>query len=1382
MKKLLTFLFSIFIGCVSINAQTVLTYQGQTYNDTQTDVSNGINVPRDVPTTFSFLNNSVTAVNSQGYMLQAGDEGVSYGTNGNLNGELISGNKFTWNGNFDALSPSMVITHGVFTGCNIDVNIKYNYLYKVPMGIIRKSGSSMTNTKGGVFYNIVKTFNVGAVEKGMNNVNWYNNTFYNDRTTTQTYRPCIDIYENTDVTPTAAAHGAKVKNNIFYTKYKTPVISITTDSRIGFECDYNLYWCEEGDHTPVFNVGGSTYTWTQWKALGYDTHSVNINPNFNNITDFVPSARLNYGTDLGTAFNTGLATNATWTVNSAPATQVQNGTWQVGARVYASAVVVVPPTVTTTAISSIGTTTANSGGNVTSDGGATVTERGVCWDMSGGPALDNPHTHDGTGTGSFTSNITGLSPNTTYYVEAYATNSAGTSYGNLVSFKTTSTTTTITIEGQTVNDSNNPVDDNYAAVRIDNSIKAQLYYRNNSITSINQHGYMLDAGDESVLSTNNNLDGAVITGNKFTWNGTQTGSVITHGLFTGYNINDVVKYNYLTNVPYGIIIKSGSATSNMTNTTGGVSYNIVKNGRFSGRVKGINGTKYYNNTFYGDANSWYHILITSNSDNGTPFPSTGTKIKNNIFYTITKIPSISIELNSLTGFECDYNVYWCEAGDNTPIFTVEGVSKTWTQWKALGYDAHSIVINPNFNNTTDFVPAVRLDYGTDLGTDFNTGLATTATWTVGSAPATQAQNGTWQVGARVYTSSTPYAGPIWYVATNGSNTTGDGSPIKPWASLSYACTKVTTAGHTIIINAGTSYIESGQILLSNGVTIKGAGKDITRIKLLFATSYPCLKLETPNGWGNTAYGNQSITGITFDGDLTGLIAIGTNFRSNVDIHDCDFVNFVESAVFFNGEPTYVWTLDNPYNNYTAGNTDYPYMPDANGWCTGNKLYNSTVTNCSKMLSYSATGAICLGTQDGFVMHDVTINSTARSGFGLKFWDLGFTKNCDISYNDITISPIGTGHPFEFGVEWWWSFGGDRFYNNRIRGSFDIVNSVDNYSVGYSVKAYNNNIGRDTTPSTLERGFLLEGVQEHTQLLSNYVHHVARAVYIPRGNFTGKDRLFHVDINTNLFVKLGQTGTNYQTWGVYYPDYSDEAESQYLKIQNNVFEADNSLSTISMFGIQLPNVSKQSYIYTDNNIILNFDEYPIFASGARTKADNIFVRNNLSYNNGNNNLPYYDAAFRNSLTNYTETNNLIANPLFVSSNDYHLADNSPAIGKGIWVDLTTDIYGVQWKKPPSIGACESTTSLPIVYVAPSPTGNDATGDGSITKPWFTLNKAWENISAGYTVYMRGGTYNYLQQQNLYDKNGTATDSIRLFAYPNEKPIISRGTPFTYPQWP
>ena len=102
------------------------------------------------------------------------------------------------------------------------------------------------------------------------------------------------------------------------------------------------------------------------------------------------------------------------------------------------------PTLTTTVISSITATTAISGGNISSDGGAMITARGVCWNTTANPVLTGSHTTDGSGIGTFLSNITGLNSGTTYHVRAYATNSAGTTYGNDISF-TTSTSPGLSI-------------------------------------------------------------------------------------------------------------------------------------------------------------------------------------------------------------------------------------------------------------------------------------------------------------------------------------------------------------------------------------------------------------------------------------------------------------------------------------------------------------------------------------------------------------------------------------------------------------------------------------------------------------------------------------------------------------------------------------------------------------------------------------------------------------------------------------------------------------------------------------------------------------------------------------------------------------------------
>ena len=118
------------------------------------------------------------------------------------------------------------------------------------------------------------------------------------------------------------------------------------------------------------------------------------------------------------------------------------------------------PEVTTGSFTEITDTTATCGGNVTSEGSAEVTARGICWSTAPRPTIADSHTSDSDGTGSFTSTLTDLSPNTTYYARAYATNEVGTAYGDEVFFTTleTDTVPTDTVPTDTIPTDTVPTD------------------------------------------------------------------------------------------------------------------------------------------------------------------------------------------------------------------------------------------------------------------------------------------------------------------------------------------------------------------------------------------------------------------------------------------------------------------------------------------------------------------------------------------------------------------------------------------------------------------------------------------------------------------------------------------------------------------------------------------------------------------------------------------------------------------------------------------------------------------------------------------------------------------------------------------------------------
>jgi uncharacterized protein (TIGR02145 family) len=143
-----------------------------------------------------------------------------------------------------------------------------------------------------------------------------------------------------------------------------------------------------------------------------------------------------FGTGSFVSYLTGLTANTKYYVRAYATNSIGTAYGNELSFTTSSGTVVVP-TLTTTAVSALTSTTVKSGGNISSDGGASVTARGVCWNISANPTIANNTTSDGTDAGIFGSSLTGLTANTTYYVRAYATNSAGTAYGNEISFTTT---------------------------------------------------------------------------------------------------------------------------------------------------------------------------------------------------------------------------------------------------------------------------------------------------------------------------------------------------------------------------------------------------------------------------------------------------------------------------------------------------------------------------------------------------------------------------------------------------------------------------------------------------------------------------------------------------------------------------------------------------------------------------------------------------------------------------------------------------------------------------------------------------------------------------------------------------------------------------------
>ena len=158
-------------------------------------------------------------------------------------------------------------------------------------------------------------------------------------------------------------------------------------------------------------------------------------------TNRIPNIRLLAGSAVSiTPTNTGAFTNGVWsgliTVNAEASSMTLTATSSNGAAGSSGAFTVNPssgvPVLTTLAGSNVTPTTAMSGGSISSDGGASVTARGVCWSTSSPPTTNDTKTSNASGTGSYSSSLTGLTPGQLYYVRAYAVNANGVGYGSEV--------------------------------------------------------------------------------------------------------------------------------------------------------------------------------------------------------------------------------------------------------------------------------------------------------------------------------------------------------------------------------------------------------------------------------------------------------------------------------------------------------------------------------------------------------------------------------------------------------------------------------------------------------------------------------------------------------------------------------------------------------------------------------------------------------------------------------------------------------------------------------------------------------------------------------------------------------------------------------------
>jgi hypothetical protein len=557
----------------------------------------------------------------------------------------------------------------------------------------------------------------------------------------------------------------------------------------------------------------------------------------------------------------------------------------------------------------------------------------------------------------------------------------------------------------------------------------------------------------------------------------------------------------------------------------------------------------------------------------------------------------------------------------------------------------------------------------------------------------------------------------YYISTTGNDATGNGSAGNPWKTLYKATASVTATGDIIHVNAGT-YVETQKCILAVGVSIEGDGVTSIIKSTLSAVWTPLLDMASAAEGTN---GNQHISNLKFDGQMTTQWGILIAGRSNVSIHDCTIVDFFDRGVIFTGK----------LNLIEGAATIY---------ATGNTFYNNTVKNCADYSAGFGRGCLNIASQTGMLIHDNYIEQKGRpqgqNGWPIKYCNTGHFKGLKIYNNTLIKNKFRANYPggedWCFSLELWNVEGGCEIYNNYSEGAFDLAyNTKTTYPWSYWV--HDNILDQPTLNDKVQDGIVLERGCEGAIIERNIVNNSASAVLIQVEQFPGlnpNNNYQDVIIRNNLFSNMGCIGRPEIVRAIELI----ENENGPTITLNNLQIINNTITCAStnsgLIGIYLnPGgiTGTMSNINISNNIFTGFSFEWFRLANVNAVVNTLSLKNNNTYSNGNNNNPTFVNAVP---ANYTRSGEIHAAPMFVSSTDFHLQAGSPCIDAGINVGLpysgsAPDIGYAEYSSgagniPPTANAgVNQTIALPTNSINLAGSGNDP--DGTI------LLYSWTKIS-------------------------------------------------------
>ncbi len=575
----------------------------------------------------------------------------------------------------------------------------------------------------------------------------------------------------------------------------------------------------------------------------------------------------------------------------------------------------------------------------------------------------------------------------------------------------------------------------------------------------------------------------------------------------------------------------------------------------------------------------------------------------------------------------------------------------------------------------------------------------------------------------------------YYISPSGNDGTGTGAIGLPWKTLYKACTAVTSSGDIIHVNAGT-YTETLQCSLAAGVNIEGDGVTSILKSALTADYTAMLLLHSASEQTN---GNQHLSNLKFDGQLTTQWGVNITARNNVSIYNCTFVDFNDMGVIFNGG-----VLDNV---------------NATTYATGNSFHDNIMTNNSRFASSWGRGNLNIGWQQGMLIYNNTITQTGRSsgnnGWPIKYFNDGYLRGLQIYNNTLTRSP-GTGSDFDFCIELFYESGLNVYNNSFVNGSMDM-NHQTKGTYAYGAWIHNNTFTMSAiNPSANQTGVTTEFESNDVIIEDNVMDKVGMGVYFtPRSG----DTVQRIVIRRNLIKNAGPgmfTGSSaFINMGENSLAYFDS-----IKIYNNSFH--NNHTTPYQFGINLPKNQTSGFIKNidiKNNDIDSCSTAFLAQEGSSVLPVNLHIENNNRYGNGNSNNPLWISQSAPS-TGYTFLNNISSNATYGAN--YILTAGSPLIDNGTNVGLSyngtaPDIgyaeYGTA--TPPAANAgVDKTAILPTVSVSLTGSG---TAYGGATITGYLWAKASGPSGTSFSASTSATTNLNFTTAGTYDITLTVTDS-------------------------